>query len=132
MIHVSSRQSYSSSNEGLELAHIAFFEPRPWIILVDGWRAHEFKCCAHGCKCTVHRFLDTGDARLTRNMCKHVKSCWGPEILAAAVEARDADKVQTKIVRSILQDGSITVAFERKGKGKETYLHWQLTQHETK
>ena len=43
--------------------------------------------------------------------------------MAAADGAKDATEVRTKIVKSVLRDGSITVAFERKAKGKVTYLH---------
>ncbi|KIK72754.1 hypothetical protein PAXRUDRAFT_179977, partial [Paxillus rubicundulus Ve08.2h10] len=93
---------------------------------------HEFKCCARGCKATIRRFLDKKDARSTSNMRKHVKSCWGPEVLMATDDAKDANKVRLKIVPSILRDGSITVAFERKGKGKVTYPHRQHTRLETK
>jgi len=101
----------------------AFFELQPWIVIIDGWCVHKFKCCARGCKHTVRQFLDKGDTRSTSNMHKHVKSCWGPDVLAAADGAKDATEVCTKIVKSVLRDGSITVAFERKAKGKVTYLH---------
>jgi hypothetical protein len=110
----------------------AFFEPTPKVIDIDGRRAHEFKCCARGCKTTIRRYLDKKDARSTGNMRKHVKSCWGPEVLTAADDAKDANEVRLKIVPSILRDGSITAAFERKGKGKVTYSHRQHTRHETK
>ena len=56
-------------------------------------------------------------------MCKHVKSCWGPDVLAAADDSKDATEVCTKIVKSVLCNGSIIVAFERKAKGKVTYSH---------
>ena len=46
-------------------------------------------------------------------------------MLAATDKAKDANKVCTKIVGSVLRDGSITVAFEQKGGGKVTYSHCQ-------
>ncbi|KAH0838740.1 hypothetical protein J3R83DRAFT_7099 [Lanmaoa asiatica] len=111
----------------------AFFEPRPCIITnMDGWSAHVFKCCAHGCKKTIRWFLDTGDVWSMSNLQKHVKSCWGQQVLEAANDAKDADEVRTKIVLNTLWNGSITTAFKRKGKGKLTYLHQQHTQQETK
>ncbi|KAH0826877.1 hypothetical protein J3R83DRAFT_4420 [Lanmaoa asiatica] len=111
----------------------AFFEPRPCIITnVDGQSTHVFKCCACGCKKTICQFLDTSGVRSMSNLQKHVKSCWGQQVLEAANDAKDADEVQTKIVPNILWDGSITMAFERKGKGKLTYSHQQHTQQETK
>ncbi|KAG2740566.1 hypothetical protein P692DRAFT_201840419 [Suillus brevipes Sb2] len=102
-----------------------FFEPFPKIVEENGRRAHVFKCQGKGCKATVRRYLDKGDARSTGNMRKHVRSCWGEE-------AKDANEVRKKIVGSVLRNGSITASFERKGKGKITYSHRQHTKAETK
>lgn len=110
----------------------AFFDPTPAIESIDGRRAHSFKCMGKGCKVTIRRFLDKKDARSTGNMRKHVKSCWGDDVLQAADEARNADEVRTKIIAGYLKDGSITTAFERKGKGKVTYSHRQHTRTETR
>ncbi|KAI6004779.1 hypothetical protein EDD15DRAFT_2155499 [Pisolithus albus] len=108
----------------------AFFGSMPVIKEIDGRQVHEFKCSARGCKVKIRRYLDTKDARSTSNMQKHVKSCWGGDVLSAADNAKDANEVQTKIVGSILRNGSITAIFERKGKGKVTYSHQQHTQSE--
>lgn len=110
----------------------AFFDPVPKFVTIDGRRAHEFKCRAKSCKATVRRYLDKGDAHSTGNMRKHVRSCWGGDIMRAADDAKNADEVRHKIVRSVLRDGSITAAFERKGKGKVTYSHRQHTSTETR
>ncbi|KAG1723006.1 hypothetical protein EDB19DRAFT_1615502, partial [Suillus lakei] len=110
----------------------AFFDPIPKIVEENGRRAHVFKCQGKGCKTTVKRYLDKGDARSTGNMRKHVRSCWGEEVLRAADEAKDANEVRKKIVGSVLRNGSITASFERKGKGKITYSHRQHTKAETK
>jgi len=110
----------------------AFFDPIPQIVNINDRRAHEFKCQAKGCKAKVRRFLDKGDARSTGNMRKHVRSCWGDEVLKAADDAKDANEVRQKIVGSVLRNGSITASFERKGKGKVTYSHRQHTRAETK
>ncbi|KAG1842422.1 hypothetical protein F4604DRAFT_1938803 [Suillus subluteus] len=80
----------------------AFYGPTPTIVDVNGRRAHVFKCSAKGCKVNVHRFLDKKDARSMGNMRKHVKICWGEEVLQAADEAKDATEVRTKIVASVL------------------------------
>ena len=50
-------------------------------------------------------------------------------MLAATDNAKDANEVCTKIVGSVLQDGSITVAFERKGGGEGDIL--SLSTYET-
>ncbi|KIK77549.1 hypothetical protein PAXRUDRAFT_96815, partial [Paxillus rubicundulus Ve08.2h10] len=84
----------------------AFFHPTPAIITVDGRRVHEFKCSARGCKVKVRRYLDKKDARSTGNMRKHVKGCWGDEVLQAADSAVNADEVRSKIVGDILRNGS--------------------------
>ena len=110
----------------------AFFNPIPTIREIDGRHVYEFKCQARACKAKIHRYLDTKDARSTGNMQKHVKSCWGDDILSKADAAKDANEVRMKIVGSILWTGSITVAFERKGKGKITYSHQQHTHAEAR
>ncbi|KAG1745067.1 uncharacterized protein EDB91DRAFT_1050146 [Suillus paluster] len=110
----------------------AFFDPTPQIIKINGRRAHDFKCQANRCKTKVRRYLDKGDARSTGNMRKHVRSCWGDEVLKAADQAKDANEVRQEIVGSFLQNGSITASFECKGKGKVTYSHRQHTRAETR
>ncbi|KAG2028835.1 hypothetical protein BDR03DRAFT_882586 [Suillus americanus] len=105
----------------------AFFDPTPQIIEIDGRRAHDFKCQAKRCKTKVRRYLDKGDARSTGNMRKHVRSCWGDEVLKAADQAKNANEVRQKIIGSFLRNGSITASFERNGKGKVTYSHRQHT-----
>ena len=72
------------------------------------------------------------DARSTGNMRKHAKVCWGDEVLKAADDAKNAEEVRTKIVASVLRNGSITASFERKGKGRVTYSHRQHTKSETR
>ncbi|KAF8523881.1 hypothetical protein BU17DRAFT_43399, partial [Hysterangium stoloniferum] len=110
----------------------AFFDPTAKTVDADGHQAHKFKCSAQGCMVTVWRYLDKKDVRLTSNMHKHVKGCWGDEVLNAAEDAKDADEVQSNIVGGVLQNGSITATLEHKAKGKVTYLHRQHTQAETK
>ncbi|KIM50538.1 hypothetical protein SCLCIDRAFT_145217 [Scleroderma citrinum Foug A] len=63
------------------------------------------------------------DAGSTGNLCKHVRLCWGEEILNTADTMRDAGKVQGKIIPKFLRDGSITATFQWKAKGKITYSH---------
>ena len=110
----------------------AFFDPMPVIETINSRRAHAFKCMAKGCKVRIRRFLDKKDARSTGNLRKHVKSCWGDEVLQAADEAKNANEVRMNIVASVLRNGSITASFERKGKGQVTYSHRQHTRTETK
>ena len=99
----------------------AFFGPKLRIEEKNGWRSHVFRCQGKGCKTTIHRFLDTKDSWSTGNMHKHVKTCWGLPALEVADSTANADDVCTNIVPGILCDGSITAAFERKGKGKIPY-----------
>ena len=110
----------------------AFFEPVPTVRVLNGRYIHEFKCSTRGCKSKIQCYLNTKDARSTSNMQKHVKTCWGKEILDTADSAKDASKVQTKIIYTFRQNGSITKAFKRKNQGVETYSHQQHTLAETR
>ncbi|KAF9219301.1 hypothetical protein BS17DRAFT_798220 [Gyrodon lividus] len=85
----------------------AFFQPIPTIEEVGGRCSHVPQ---HN-QCTINQ--------------KHVRKCWGNEILKAADDVKSAAEVREKIVGSILQTGSTTQAFERKGQGKVTYSHRQ-------
>ncbi|KAJ3498251.1 hypothetical protein NLJ89_g10242 [Agrocybe chaxingu] len=108
----------------------AFFNPTPDIGYEKGRRYHEFCCAAKGCRKGVRRYLDKTDAKSTSNMRKHAKTCWGVERVEAADSAANLGEAR-KMVNS-LKDGSITAAFERKGKGRVTYSHRQHTKAETK
>jgi hypothetical protein len=110
----------------------AFFHPEADIEYVHGRRCHVFKCAAKGCQQRIRRFLDTGDARSTGNMRKHVKNCWGEDALAAAAQTKNAREARETVVQGILMTGTITASFERKGKGKVTFSHRQHTKTETK
>ena len=59
----------------------AFFKPDPSIEYTGGQWSHVFRCNAKGCAKLVCRFLDKGDAWLMGNMHKHIKKCWGEDIL---------------------------------------------------
>jgi len=87
---------------------------------------------AKGCKQRVCRYLDKGDAKSTSNMAKHAKNCWGEAAYQAAQGSGTADSARKTVVESILQTGSITSEFERKGKGKVTYSHRQHTKTEAR
>ncbi|KIM65634.1 hypothetical protein SCLCIDRAFT_112336, partial [Scleroderma citrinum Foug A] len=97
----------------------AFFEPVPTVVEVGGHCAHVFMCCGCGCKVTVQH-----------NMWKHVKICWGEDALGTADKAKDVNEAWTKIVHGILQDGSITTAFERKDKRNAMYSSRPYTHSE--
>ena len=73
----------------------------------------------------VRRYLDTGDAKSTINLRKHARICWGVETVAVADETRNYGAAFDLL--KLHKDGSITEAFERKGKGKVTYSHRQHT-----
>ena len=78
----------------------------------------------------VRRYLDTGDAKSTGNLCKHARICWGAEAVAAADETRNLGAAFDALKN--IKDGSITRAFERVGKGKITYSHRQHTTTQTR
>ncbi|KIK80333.1 hypothetical protein PAXRUDRAFT_158958 [Paxillus rubicundulus Ve08.2h10] len=105
----------------------AFFDPIPLIVEINGHRAHDFECTQRGCNAKIRRYLDKRDATSTSNLRKHGKKCWGTDVVAAADDAKDAQEVRKNIVGGGLRDGTITVLFERQGKGKVTYSHRQHT-----
>ncbi|KIM61366.1 hypothetical protein SCLCIDRAFT_122127 [Scleroderma citrinum Foug A] len=107
-----------------------FFE-QPQIVEANNRCAQEFRCCKCGCMTCMRRFLDTKDAGLTRNLQKHVQTCWGIGVVNAADTAADANEVLQKIIPNILKDGSITMSFKLK-KGKTTYSHHAHTPGQTK
>jgi hypothetical protein len=81
----------------------------------------------------VRRFLDTGDAKSTSSLRRHVKMCWGDEAVSAADNTKDLDGARTVLAKSGLKrNGSITDAFERIGKEKVSYSHRQHTYTETR
>jgi hypothetical protein len=53
-------------------------------------------------------------------------------VVASADKARNANEVQATTVKGVLNPQSITAAFERKGKGKVTFSHWQHTKTESR
>jgi hypothetical protein len=80
----------------------------------------------------VRRYLDKGDSKSTSNMRKHARKCWGIDIVEAADNAKTADEVRGTTIKGVLNPGSITASFARKGKGKITYSHRQHTKTESK
>ncbi|KAI6039697.1 hypothetical protein EDC04DRAFT_2867899 [Pisolithus marmoratus] len=107
----------------------AFYSPVPIIEHISGRCCHVFKCLTKSCKHCVWCFLDTGDRASTSNMWKHVKSCWGENILKAVNEAAGLD-IARDVIKNYTINGSITMTFEQKGKGKLTYSHQQHTKAE--
>ena len=113
----------------------AFFRTVPSVEYDEGRRLHIFQCAAQVCKHKtrgVRRFLDKGDAKSTGNLRKHAKRCWGEEIVAAADKAKNASEVRQTTIKGRLNLESITAAFERTGKGKVSYSHWQHTTTESR
>jgi hypothetical protein len=110
----------------------AFFNPEPTIeYRKGGRRCVVFRCCAKNCKSReIIRYLDTKDAGSTSNMRKHVKACWGEEVLAEADKAKDVDEGR-KLTGGYNRNGSITASFQ-KAKGKVTYSYRQHTKSETR
>lgn len=67
----------------------AFFTPVPDIEYVNSRRCHVFKCLVKGCTHRIHQYLDKGNKALTRNMRKHVWSCWGNDVMKNIFDAKD-------------------------------------------
>jgi hypothetical protein len=75
----------------------------------------------------VCRYLDTTDAKLTSNLRKHAKICWGEDVVATANETRDVLAAREALGKMKMKDGLILKAFERVAKSKVTYSHRQHT-----
>jgi hypothetical protein len=110
----------------------AFYQAIPNIEYIDGRRGHVFKCAAKSCTYKCRRFLDGPDRSSTGNLIKHVKSCWGDTAYQAAVDCQHANDARKSVVKPLMTTGTITAAFDRKGKGKVSYRHRQYTKTETK
>ncbi|TFY76277.1 hypothetical protein EWM64_g7736 [Hericium alpestre] len=110
----------------------AFFDLKPAIEYIDSRKCHSFKCSAKGCRQKIRRYLDTGDTQSTRNMHKHIKKCWGEDVVHAISQAADATVAREKVVKNYLKNGSIMATFEHKNKGQVSYSHRQHTKTETK
>jgi hypothetical protein len=115
----------------------AFFGAIPDVTYINDRQVHEFRCSAKACKAKgangriVRRYLDTTDRNSTSNLKRHAIVCWGAETVGKALDA----KVGIEEARALLEglkDGSVTAAFERKGKGKVSYSHRQHTKAETR
>jgi hypothetical protein len=119
-------------SKGWRTCVYAFFGPVPKIKYREGRKCHVFQCSAKNCKHGIARYLDTKDAQSTGNMRKHVRKCWGEDVLKAADQARDVKEARENVVGSYVKNGSITAAFERKSKVIAVYSHRQHTKTETR
>lgn len=107
----------------------AFFGPVPDIQYVNHRRCQVFKCLGKHCKHAVRRFLDKADKTSTGNMYKHVKSCWGPEVLSSIGRVSTLEGARQAITR-YQSNGTIKSAFNV--KGKVAYSNRQPTKAETR
>jgi hypothetical protein len=124
--------SIDRMKKGWNTTVYAFYDPNPATEYnSNGRKCHVFRCTGRGCTQLIKRYLDTSDAQSTGNMRRHVKKCWGEDVLSAAESTKDP-KERTKVIRDYRLSGSIAAAFERKGKGKVTYSHQTHTRTETR
>jgi hypothetical protein len=97
-----------------------------------GRRYLNFLCDGKGCRNEIKRYLDTQDKSSIGALRKHVKKCWGPDVLDSLDEAADVGVAREKICKPYKLNGTITAVFERIGQEKVTYSHRQLTRTQTK
>ena len=100
----------------------AFFKPNPSIEYKDRQRSHVFQCNAKGCTKGICQFLDKGDALSTGNMRKHIKTCWGKEILDQVMQTKSFNAARDA-VKNYQSNGTITTTFEQKDAMKKSYSH---------
>ncbi|PBK68152.1 hypothetical protein ARMSODRAFT_988749 [Armillaria solidipes] len=109
----------------------AFFHPIPAIEYCHRRKCHVFSCAAKGCKQSIARYLDTTDKESMGNMHKHIRSCWGSDVLDMADNVENLENAR-KIVKAHHNNGMITSMFQHlKGKGAVTYSHHAHTKSET-
>jgi hypothetical protein len=82
--------------------------------------------------CFLSRFLNTSDARSTRNLRHHAKLCWGDEAVEAADGICNIKAVCTALQNMKTINGSIIAAFQWVGEGRVTYSHRQHTKTEAR
>ena len=107
-----------------------FYKPEVQIKLgKDGCRGHEFHCSKAGCNTKITQWLDKADSRSTRNLHKHTKKCWGPEVLQAADGLKEEDVWSA--VAAFVRLGSIRAFFAIQNRAeKRTYSARQHTRSE--
>ncbi|RDX53603.1 hypothetical protein OH76DRAFT_1320664, partial [Lentinus brumalis] len=109
-----------------------FYKEKVKIVKVSPTKiGHVFTCAKPGCNFKSTRYLDTKDATSTSNLRDHALACWGPEILAAADEAKTHANARP-MVTAFGRSGTITKIFKRIGKGKVSYSARQHTSVETR
>ena len=109
-----------------------FFKPVPTVEYIKELHVHVFECAAVNCLGKgngwfVCRYLDTGDAKSTRNLPKHAKICWGEQVVAATVKKHNVWSAQEALAGLKSVDSSITSTFQQVTKSKVTYSHRQHT-----
>ena len=113
----------------------AFFKPDVRASEIDGRRCHTFACAGRGCSKRVIRFLDTGDAKSTGNLRRHIKSCkaWGSDALEAAEGISSIEEAR-EAVQAYARSGDLKLAFAsvKKKQGKPMYSTLQRTPAETR
>ena len=90
-----------------------FFKPIPTVEYIKKHCVHVFEyaavnCLGKGNGQFVCRYLDTGNAKSTRNLHKHAKICWGKQVVAAAVETHDVQSAREALAGLKSVDSSIT------------------------
>ncbi|KAJ7851688.1 hypothetical protein B0H14DRAFT_2355194 [Mycena olivaceomarginata] len=110
----------------------ACFQPAE--VKYDGRGCHylNFPCNGKGCWNKIKHYLNMQDKLSTSALQKHVKKCWGPDVLDSLDEAADVGVALEKICKPYKLNGTITAVFEHIGQEKVTYSHQQLTWMQTK
>ncbi|KAK0458631.1 uncharacterized protein EV420DRAFT_1252545, partial [Desarmillaria tabescens] len=108
----------------------AFFHPIPAIEYHHGCKCHVFSCAAKECEQGIACYLDTTDKESMGNMRKHIRSCWGTDVLDMADNIENLESAR-RLVKAHQNNRTITSMFEcLKGKGAVTYSHHAHTKTE--
>lgn len=96
--------------KGWDAPVYAFYSEDVDAIEIGGRRIHVFACTI--CQKKVNRYLDSGDARSTSNLRKHVAKCRGDEALASA-DAMVTAMAARPCVEKMVRNGTLTGAFSQ-------------------
>lgn len=99
----------------------AFYCPIPDIIYVNGQHAHVFRCAATSCKYICWCFLDGPNCSSASNLIKHIKMSWGDSAYKATMDCQHGNEACKSVIKSLMTTGTITMAFNQKGRGKVSY-----------
>ncbi|KAJ7060842.1 hypothetical protein C8F01DRAFT_988221, partial [Mycena amicta] len=96
-------------------------------------RHHVFTCAAKGCGTRIAWNLTTRDAKSTKNLLQHARSCWGTDTVNAALAVKDVKKAREILRRNPGKQRRLSDIFKRHTTpGADIYSSRPLTKAENR